>query len=244
MTDRYFVDAPLQEEQTRLTGPEAHHFQHVMRGAVGDEIVVFDGLGGECLARVDQVRRPEVVLTLLERRAIDRELAVAITLGVALPKGDRQRWLVEKIVELGATRLVPLHTRRSAGQGNDDAAPRLRRAAIEAAKQCGGNRLLEIAPRTEWDAWLASAPASAARYVAHPSGDSQGAAPGLAEAAMAGEVWFAVGPEGGFTDNEITAALEAGWRSISLGPRILRIETAAIALTALAAAASMRVRDC
>src|SRR5437868_6527549 len=99
MTDRYFVEGPLPDDAPRLEGPEAHHCQHVMRGSAGDEIVVFNGQGGEFLARVDQVRRAEILLTLLERRDIDRQPRLRVTLGAALPKGDRQRWLIEKAVE-------------------------------------------------------------------------------------------------------------------------------------------------
>jgi len=234
MTDRYFVEGPLPDDAPRLEGPEAHHFQHVMRGSAGDEIVVFNGQGGEFLARVDQVRRAEILLTLLERRDIDRQPRLRVTLGAALPKGDRQRWLIEKAVELGAERFIPLQTRRSVGHGAEEAAQKLRRAAIEAAKQCGGNRLLAIEPRADWSAWLAAAPAHAARWIAHPGSDSRAASEFLKDCARAAEAWVAIGPEGGFTDEEVEAGKAQGWQVVSLGPRLLRVETATLALLATA----------
>jgi 16S rRNA (uracil1498-N3)-methyltransferase len=238
MPDRFFVDGPLTAGAARLEGPEAHHFAHVLRGAAGDEIVVFNGRGAEWRARVERVGRAEIALTLLEQREIDRELPVSIHLGVALPKGDRQRWLVEKLVELGAARLTLLHTQRSTAQSGDDAGPKLRRAAIEAAKQCGGNRLLEFGPRAEFGDWLARAPAGAKRYLAHPAKHAASAKDLCNDVAGAEEAWFAVGPEGGFTDDEVAAAGRAGWTVVSLGPRLLRVETAALALATLAAAAA------
>ncbi len=237
MPDRFFVEGPLAAGPARLEGPEAHHFAHVMRGAAGEEIVVFNGQGAEWRARVERVGRAEIALTLFEQQASDRELPVSIHVGAALPKGDRQRWLVEKLVELGAARLTFLQTRRSNAQAGDEAGPKLRRTAIEAAKQCGGNRLLEFGPRTALNEWLTSAPMTAKRFLAHPAQSAAGAGELLASLAGAREVWFAVGPEGGFTDDEVEAALQAGWSIVSLGPRLLRVETAALALVTLAAAA-------
>ena len=155
------------------------------------------------------------------------------TAGIALPKGDRQKWLVEKLTELGVTELVPLVTERSVAQPTDKAAERLDRAVVEAAKQCGRNRLMRIAPPQVWSAWLKSAesPKAPRRLVAHPGGMP------LAQLDLREVVatQFAVGPEGGLTDSEIADADAAGWQQVSLGARILRVETAAIALAAAVA---------
>ncbi len=232
MTQRYFVENPIFEGQAVLTDAEAHHLLHVMRAKPGDEVVLFDGSGAEYLARVDALRRSEVRLVVLERRAIDRELAHGLILGVALPKGDRQRWLVEKAVELGVTRLVPLETARSVAQPNEKAVERLRRGVIEASKQCGRNRLMEIAFPQDWPEFVSSHDSVPLRLLAHPSPELR--PPALAPS-MSGAVAIGVGAEGGFTDDEVGLAIGHGWQPISLGPRILRIETAALALAALAA---------
>ncbi|MDH3719733.1 MAG: RsmE family RNA methyltransferase, partial [Planctomycetota bacterium] len=103
MTQRFYSSLPIDSGHVTLDGPEAHHLLHVMRLGVGAEIVLFDGLGAEFQGRVVDCRRSEVDVEVLARAEIDRELPFKLTLGVALPKGDRQRWLVEKAVELGVT---------------------------------------------------------------------------------------------------------------------------------------------
>lgn len=237
MPDRYFSSQPIETGRAMLRDDEARHLAHVMRAKPGDEIVVFDGGGGEWLARVAQVRRGEVDLELIERRDDDRELPTDMTLAVALPKGDRQRWLVEKSVELGVRRLVPLVTDRGVAQPVEKALDRLRRAVIEASKQCGRNRLLEIAPPQPWPEFCATATAAEhLRVVADPSGGERmgDLALWMRSAGGAPSLVFAVGPEGGWTEAELQCAAAHGWRIVSLGPRILRIETAALLLASSA----------
>ncbi len=144
MSERYFVDKTISGGRVALNGPEAHHLIHVMRAAPGLNVVLFDGSGAEFPAVVQRVGRSDVELAVLSRELVDRELPFDLTLATALPKGDRQKWLVEKAVELGVTRLVPLRTQRAVAQPVEQALARLRRAVIEASKQCGRNRLMPI----------------------------------------------------------------------------------------------------
>ena len=232
MSHRYFVDRPITQDTATLTGSEAHHLLHVMRAKPGAEVVLFDGSGNEFPARVETLRRSEADLAVLGQELVDRELPSPLVLAVALPKGDRQRWLVEKAVELGVTRLIPLETTRSVAQPNAKAIERIRRAVIEASKQCGRNRLMEIPSPLAWDDLLCSAADVPVRLVAHPSSDSRFAS---IEALSSGPSVLAIGPEGGLADEEIDEALRHGWQTVSLGPRILRIETAALTLAALVA---------
>lgn len=237
MTDRYFLEKPPAEGLTVLAGPEAHHLLHVMRAKPGDRVTLFDGTGMEYEARVERLRRNEADLAVLSRLHVDREVACRIVLGVAVPKGDRQRWLVEKCVELGVARLVPCETNRGVAQPTETARSRLERAVIEAAKQCGRNRLMEIAPPISAMEYFRAVPPSAARFVAQPGGTATGhAVSAAANAASGGELFLAIGPEGGFSADELAAASEAGWLAVHLGPRTLRVETAALLLAALAIA--------
>jgi 16S rRNA (uracil1498-N3)-methyltransferase len=180
---------------------------------------------------VESVGRSEVLVRVLARAHVDRELPRHLTLAVSLPKGDRQRWLVEKATELGVGRIVPLMTARSVAQPVATALARLRRAVIEASKQCGRNRLMEVAEAQKWSDFVRAAPTKAIRWIAHrsPTVDK----PAIARAGE--DVVVAIGPEGGFTDDEVAAALAAGWSQLDLGPRVLRVETAAIAIAAWAA---------
>jgi len=234
MADRYFVEKPISGAEARLVGAEAHHLAHVLRAKPGDEVTLFDGGGAEFPARVERVGRSEIELAVLSRQEIDRETRVRLTLGVALPKGDRQRFLVEKAVELGVACLVPLQTERSVDRESPSALARLRRAVVEASKQCGRNRLMEIATPQKLVEFLAvPAEANTVRLFAHP-----GAKPLYAtrETSLASgdcsSVLLAVGPEGGFTDSELNVALAERWETVGCGERILRVETAALALAA------------
>lgn len=234
MTDRYFVETPISGRQAVLSGPEAHHLIHVMRAKRGTAVVLFDGSGAEFAAEVEQVDRREVALAILRRDEVDRELPLEVTLGVAMPKGDRQRWLIEKAVELGVARVVPLRTARSVAQPVRQALDRLRRAVIEASKQCGRNRLMQVAQPRDWPDFVAETSDVPLRLLAHPTG-GEGLADVLPRADRPGGVLAAVGPEGGFTEEEVSLAMTAGWRSIDLGPRTLRVETAAILLAGILA---------
>lgn len=247
MSQRFFcstpitgpTSGPIAGQRATLVDGEAHHLAHVMRAKVGDHVVLFDGGGAEFVARVERIAKAAVDLSIVQRRDIDRELPFTLTLAVALPKGDRQRWLVEKATELGVTRLVPLITARGVTDGRA-ALDRLRRAVIEASKQCGRNRLMEIAAAEKWEVLAASCREGVSeRWFAHPIGDRKSPlhAPCLDRAAP---VTIAVGPEGGWTDEEVQLASANGWRCVDLGPRVLRVETAAIAI----AAAAIADREC
>jgi 16S rRNA (uracil1498-N3)-methyltransferase len=241
MADRYFVDEPIQDataqnDTARLVGAEAHHLAHVMRAKVGDVVVLFDGSGAEFSARIEKVGRAEIQLAVVSREAVDRELPLAITLAVALPKGDRQRWLVEKATELGAAELCPLETEHSGPQSVGASLERLRRGVIEAAKQCGRNRLMEIGSPMKFSDLVATASTAGPRWLAHPGGAdlSKVLAETFARPHPAG-VTLAIGPEGGFAESEVERARAAGWQVVGLGRRILRVETAALALAAAVA---------
>jgi len=239
MSDRFFSAEPITGEQILLEGPEAHHLLHVMRAAVGQRVTLFDDSGAEFAAEVASCGRADVELRIVDRRAVDRELPFALVIGVSLPKGDRQKWLVEKLTELGVKTLVPLITERGVAQPTPAAIGRLERTVVEACKQCGRNRLTRITGPQAWGQWVTeSAPESepTRRLLAHPGGTP------LAELNCSAPMptQLAIGPEGGFTDDEVAAAIDAGWQSVDLGPRLLRVETAAIALAAAVVALSGR----
>jgi 16S rRNA (uracil1498-N3)-methyltransferase len=228
MSDRFFVNEPLASDHATLAGDEARHLTAVMRASLGDEITLFDGTGLEYVGRIAAIHKSTVELTIIQRREISRELNFSLTLAVALPKGDRQKWLVEKATELGVTSITPLITERGVAQPTESALDRLRRTVIEASKQCGRNRLLEIAPPAPAGEFFAAAPPSTIRLLADPAGESLTAVMNPSSDA----VIAAIGPEGGFTPAEVAAATASGWKPVSLGARILRVETAAIALAA------------
>lgn len=232
---RLFVDRPLDSDSVILEGPEAHHALGVLRLKIGDAAVLFDGSGREAPAEIVEIARRRIRFRVGPIVRVDRELGRTIVLGVALPKGDRQRFLIEKCTELGVAEIVPLTTARSIAEATPGAVDRLKRYVIEASKQCERNRLMRIAEATPLATFLDHPPPDAIRWIA----DEQ-AAPDET-IAMCGHPWehaarvrlrvfLAVGPEGGWRPDETRLARERNWQPISLGSRVLRTETAAIAL--------------
>ncbi len=163
------------------------------------------------------VARRSVALTVLRSESPPRELPFRLEVAAPLPKGDRAAFLVEKLTELGVTAFTPLETARAAVHPREAKLDRLRRHVVE------------VRPLTPWADFLRRGDLPARRVLAHPGG--RDVAPG-----GPADVAAAVGPEGGFTDGEVALALGAGWRAAGLGPRLLRVETAAVALAVLCGA--------
>jgi 16S rRNA (uracil1498-N3)-methyltransferase len=228
MADRFFTELPLSPGEFVLDGPEAHHMGTVRRFEPGDRVVLFNGDGGEYPAEIVSAGKKQVVLNVLGREEPKREVPFPIVVGSALPKGDRLDFLLEKLVEVGATRFVPLMTERSVVKPKVEKIEKWRRDVIEAGKQCGRNALMMIDKPMSLAEFLTSE-LPAQRFVLHTGNRGKRSDP-LREGSV-----FAVGPEGGFTDSEIGAAIAAGWRELSLGPRIFRIETAAVVAASWAA---------
>ncbi len=226
MADRFFTPDPLAPGEFALTGAEAHHMAAVRRFAPGDRVVLFNGDGYDYPAEVLSAGKKSVALTVSPPVAVDRELGFPLVVGSALPKGDRADFLIEKLTELGTTRFVPLFTTRSVVQPKPTVVEKFQRAVIEASKQCGRNRLVAIDPPRRWNEFLSLSDVPSQRIVLHTG-------PDLAPIASSGGCVVAVGPEGGFTPEEIARATAAGWGVASLGPRVLRMETAAIAAAAI-----------
>jgi 16S rRNA (uracil1498-N3)-methyltransferase len=226
MADRFYTPDPLGPGEYVLAGPEAHHLATVRRFDPGARLTLFNGDGFDYPADVVSVDRRQAVLAVHAPVAVDRELPIDLVVAAALPKGDRADFLVEKMTELGVTRFVPLITARSVVVPKANAVEKFTRGVIEASKQCGRNRLMAVDPPRRWGELIGLAGLPPSRFVLHTG-------PGLA--ALSGDVGgvaVAVGPEGGFTDEEIGQATAAGWIPASLGPRVLRIETAAVAAAA------------
>src|SRR5262249_886733 len=190
-----------------------------------DRVYLFNGDGRQYPAEVCTTAKRHVCLQVLGVEAPARELAFRVEVAAPIPKGDRGQFLVEKLTELGATSFVPLCTARSIVQPRAVTLDRLRRYVIEASKQCGRNFLMRIEPPVRWGEYCAQGDLPQVRLLAHPGGTGQ-TGPARRDCAIT------VGPEGGFTDEELERARSAQWQLLDLGPRILRIETAALALVA------------
>jgi 16S rRNA (uracil1498-N3)-methyltransferase len=229
MADRFYVNWPLAPGPVLLQGSEAHHLAVVCRLRPGDRVFLFNGDGHEYPADVVAAAKKSVALHVLAVESPARELGHRLEVAAPLPKADRGQFLVEKLTELGVTRFIPLRTRRSVVHPGEVRLDRLQRYVIEASKQCGRNVLMLVDPLREWNEVCREAELPARRWLGSPGASPPPHAPLV-------DTICAVGPEGGFTDEEVGNAETAGWQLVGLGPRILRIETAALVLAALGAA--------
>jgi 16S rRNA (uracil1498-N3)-methyltransferase len=227
MADRFYVNHELAPGPVLLEGPEAHHLRMVCRLRPGDPICLFNGNGREYPAQITSLDRRGVVLEVEGAATPARELGFRLEVAAALPKGDRAQFLVEKLTELGATDFVPLTTDRSVVHPREAKLEKLERHVIEASKQCGRNVLLRVHSLTPWVEYCRRLGLPEQRLLGHPGGTPL--AGGLPQ-----DIALAVGPEGGWTDAEVETGRAAGWQPVGLGPRILRVETAALVLATLA----------
>ena len=236
---RFLVPHLTSQGNVELPSNEAHHASRVLRCSTGDDIMLFDGLGNEASASIQSIDKRNVIATIKSYAFAPRDHSGRLHFAIAMPKGDRQRNTIEKLVELGVDSLSPLNTNRSVAVVNEDNAERLGRYIIEACKQCGRNRLMSILPTigvSDIRAFLDSVnsttdgPSETAVWILHPTFEEQKAftiheANSLANAMQ--NLLFLIGPEGGFTDEEVREAVRQGARILSLGDRIQRVETAA-----------------
>ncbi len=239
---RFFVDAPLSPASTiELDIDIVRHIQ-VLRLAAGDVITVFNGQGGEYRSTLIDIQKKSATIHLDEFKAVTLEPPYSLTLAQGIAGGDKMDWIIEKAVELGVTNFQPLQMEKCVVRlSAERAEKRLShwRAIVQAAsEQCGRNRFMNILPVHNYSHWLAGAtqsaeqtqPLAAQRILLSPRGTLK-----IDDCLLNGHaqhVILLIGPEGGLTQAEEAAAFAAGWQGLSLGPRILRTETAGMAIVA------------
>jgi 16S rRNA (uracil1498-N3)-methyltransferase len=233
-TPRLFVDTLLSIDQSvQIDGGAAHYLTAVMRLKADMPVKLFDDKSGEYLAKIVEAGKRSVTLRI-ETRLRQREQVPDLWLCQALIKKDRFDWIAEKACELGISHFVPVLTSRCVvDKAKED---RLRTHMIEAAEQCERTALPTIAPLTKLAALLSAWPDNRALYFCNERGGQPfvGALSGKKGLAKAGPAAILIGPEGGFTDEEIAMiAKHPKAVAVSLGPRILRADTAAIAAIAV-----------
>lgn len=218
-----------------LSADESHHLVAVNRARAGDQVVVFDGRGTEWTCELVSDRKNSAVLKVRSQHT-QPAWPFSITLGQALPKGSAMDGIVRKATEIGAARIVPLESERTQvhfdGDRSDRKTEKWQVAALEAAKQCGNPFVPEIAPVQKLSDFIASAGDYDLKLIAslHPGASSLKKI--LAEAQNDSghpprNVLWLIGPEGDFSPEEMNAAIAAGFRPVTLGPLVLRCETAA-----------------
>ncbi len=220
------------EGELRLTGDEARHCAQVTRHQAGDQVVVFDGAGRKARARIEALDKAEVRLAVLEVQHVPPPTH-PVTLVQAVTKGDSFEWILEKAVELGAQRLVPVITERTIVRLDSREAAKKhlkwQRVVLEACKQCGQPWLPEVVMPCNLETALDRAGGAALRLAASLHPQALPLRSLLLGPLSAGDGYAVIiGPEGDFTSRELEMLTARGWREWSLGPLVLRSETAAI----------------
>lgn len=216
-----------------LSKDESHHAGSVLRCRPGDPVVLFDGQGREAAAVVAAVAPRAVTVDVAAIDERSRELGIRLTLAVALPRSHRQTFLFEKLTELGVSAIWPMVTERSVVRPRADHVAKWNRTTIEAAKQSERAWLPHIQPPTTFDETLTRVGEFDTALVTDRDTSHETLSDHLGSASAITSLLVWIGPEGGLTPDEISAALNAGATPVSLGSHILRVETAAIAVAAI-----------
>lgn len=234
---RFYCPLPLvARQQLELPEDLAHHAVRVRRLRDGSAIILFDGNGGQYPATL-QVESKRASALLGERVEAGIELPVHTVLVQGIAGGDKMDWVVEKAVEMGVAQLVPILAERSvvrlAGERREKRLRHWQRIAVAASEQCGRDRIMQVEEPQGLAQWLERDDPGMLRLACHP-----GAALRLAEAAQdhTGAIALMVGPEGGWSDEELALMAARGYTAVRFGSRVLRSETAGIALMAALAA--------
>lgn len=207
----------------------------MVRIRTGEEIILFDGSGDIATARLSGAKKREALLSVLNRERIDNEPSRALTIACALPRSSRMDFLIEKATELGVKQLVPLVCNRSVVDPTHRQENHLRkwnRTVVEAAKQSGRTRLTEVSPAIPFKNLQFDLLPGAARMIASPEPGAVSMEAFKSKLLPDQPVMALIGPEGGFTEEEVAEAIQSGCTPVSLGPRILRVETAVVAVAA------------
>jgi 16S rRNA (uracil1498-N3)-methyltransferase len=230
---RLFIPKQLRQgEEVLVTGQTAHHVAHVLRLRSGAPVQVFDGSGSEHCATIKLVKRSEITLKLAEAAAVRPESTLDITLLQGITRNDRMDTILQKSVELGIKNIQPLWMQRSQTHLKGDRLEKRfqhwRNVVISACEQCGRATVPTLAVAMDYPDWIGTGKSDGLRLLLQPDSKT-----GLGSLNPPGDKFYVlVGPEGGLNTDEQTLAVSAGFCGISLGPRILRTETAALAVLA------------
>jgi 16S rRNA (uracil1498-N3)-methyltransferase len=235
---RIYTPGPLTEgSEILLTGTGANHVARVLRLRVGATIGVFNGDGRECSAAISSISGKQVKVRIHDSIANGTESALRLTLIQGISRAERMDWVVQKATELGVAGLVPVTTNRGIVKlDRAQAAKKLEHwhsIAIAACEQCGRSRVPHLTAPISLTQFIANRKADNPQLslVLDPNATDSISGPELPNKSSACELL--IGPEGGLDDEELASAMRAGFRSVRLGPRILRTETAAIAALAV-----------
>ena len=232
----FYIDSPV-DGAAMLPPEEARHALKVLRLRPGDEVCAMDGVGRRWRGEIGDIDGGSVRVNLLEPLR-DNEAPVRLTVYEGLPKADKLDFIAQKLTELGAAALTPVRMARSVarldGKDGEKRRERLEKIAREAAKQCGRGRPLAVSAPLDWRDALSAMARHDALLIPWEEASGARLKDAWRELTDARDIGIVIGPEGGISPGEVAAMAAAGGRTVTLGPRILRTETAAVVAAALA----------
>ena len=228
-TRRFHSKQELTEGKVRITGEEARHM-HVFRLKQGDKVDLFDDLGTIGLGTIEQIEKESIEIKIDEIQKV-RKTGIIKTIATAVPKGKRFDLLIQKATELGADKIIPLITKRTVVKPRETKIERLKKVAIEAAKQSKQNKIPEITEPVTVDKLIEMTADYELKIIASPNADRT--IKEVKQDRKTQKIICLIGPEGGFTNEEIALAETNNFIPVSLGKEILRTETAGIAVLAM-----------
>lgn len=226
----YITDNMICDGKITVCGDDANHISKVLRLKEGEKLLFCDGKNTDYYGVIESITKSEVVAKILKTEENNTEPPISITLYQSIPKSDKMEYIIQKCVELGVKRIVPVEAKRCVAKIKDDKKlARWQKIADEAAKQCGrGEKVTVENPVSFKDAILK--PEETALKIIPYENEKDGKLKDILKDNNAKEFAVYIGPEGGFDDSEIEAALKNNVCSVTLGPRILRTETAPLAV--------------
>jgi len=229
---RIFTHQALVSNSTlSLAEPQSHYASKVLRMQAGRELVLFNGEGGEYSAEISVVHKKHVDVTVKEFTAENRESQLKLELAIGVSRGERMDWVLQKATELGVTRIIPLITERTevklGGERADKKMEHWQQIIISACEQCQRNLLPQLSAPQNYSEWVTHCNAEL-KFVLHHRDNK-----GLPHDKNATSVALLIGPEGGLDEDEIAQAITRGFSPLTLGPRVLRTETAPVAAISL-----------
>lgn len=233
MSRFYARPESVKGDKIYIDGPEAHHILDVMRLQKSDTVSVFDGTGTEYTGLIEETKRDRLTVKVVKIKKIPASNIPALSVIQAIPKGDRMDWIVEKSTELGMTTMMPVVTDRTIVRWNEEKRERhlkrWRKIAQSASKQCGRLDIPDIKDILKFERCIEKVGATEGLKLMAALNDEAADLKGLLkDLRYPRNITIAIGPEGDFTPREIDRAKEAGFKIVTLGPRVLRSDTAAL----------------
>jgi len=236
---KFFVDpSSINDTYIFITGEDVNHITKVLRLSLNDIIIICDGQGNDYKAAIDEIGRKEVKARILERTVSKSEPDIQVVLFQGLPKSDKMEYIIQKTTELGVSEIVPVITKRTVVKINDKKAEknkleRWQKIAVEAAKQSNRGRIPYVSPPVLFDRAIELMKEADLRIMPYEKETTNPLKDVLVNKTGIKKIGIFIGPEGGFDDEEVEKACESGIDTVTLGPRILRTETAGVAVLSI-----------